>query len=131
MAVRSDQRMNPNFQIKTQEFMNLFAAPAMDLDRSGGSPWRRLLRNALANERSYDIQMVPPQLQSGNSEAIGAVYIATGFEEAGQITTRTNANQSALFREKMRAAMRTGPSASRRLPCFLYFRRTFSPLSAI
>ncbi|WP_341486052.1 toxin VasX [Thioclava sp. GXIMD4215] len=101
-------QMNTNFQIEMQEFMNLFAAPSMEFDRTGGSLLRKLTGQAFTNDRSYDIKMVLPQFQLGSSEIIAGVYTTAGFDPSGQIVTTPNATLTALFREKLRAAMETG-----------------------
>ncbi|MBL3576087.1 hypothetical protein JMK10_12815 [Rhodovulum sulfidophilum] len=68
---------------------------------------RKLFGNAFSDERSYNIQMVLPQFQTGSSEVIAGVYTATNFDEADQIITRPNAALTQLFRDKLREAMQT------------------------
>lgn len=98
-----------SFRMEVQEFMNIFAMPAMILDRSGGSTLRSLFGNMFSGDRSYDIELILPQFVLGQSEVIAGVYTGGAPNlQNGQLDQRLDVGATRKFADAVRSALDAG-----------------------
>lgn len=97
------------FRMEVQEFMNIFAMPAMEFDRTGGSTLRWLFGNALASDRSVTIKLILPQFVLGQSEVIAGVY-TNGIPDMtnGQLLQSYDTTATKKFTDAVRSAIESG-----------------------
>lgn len=101
----NNAEVNAAYQVELQEFMNYFAFPQMNLDRTGGSTLRYLTGGLISDETHYTINLTLPQFQPGSSEIVAGVYTNTGFDPYGHIEQSINADKTALFADAVQEAM--------------------------
>ena len=97
---------------EVHEFMNYIYFPKLELERT--KTWSQYLFGYRGGERTYGLIFTLPNFRFGQSEIIGAMYTASGFDAGGQIVTKQDPEATDALRKAIETCLETSEGLSQR-----------------